>query len=215
MYAVWGAAESDRWEQISRKALYLDREDFLPSGYKVSAKFKAPASTPLQPRGGPGPSGRSQPSPGKKRKTSLPQQVVNLADDDDNDNNSDFHVSEEDEDEEEEEEGRDDVPLNMDPADEYGSPPHRPSINVPDSRLSTGTPSSSRTPGASSSMGRREKRKERDPMASVLESLTMMIAESQRKHDQQMAELNACQDRERMEILRLHEESRRIQMENS
>ena len=29
----------------------------------------------------------------------------------------------------------------------------------------------------------REKRKERDPMASVLESLTMMMAESQRKHN--------------------------------
>ena len=107
------------------------------------------------------------------------------------------------------------MPLNMDPADEYGSPPHRPSINVPNSRPSLGTPSSSRTPGASSSMGWREKRKERDPMASVLESLTMMMADSQRKHEQQMAELSARQDRERMENLRLHEESRRIQMENS
>ena len=179
MYAVGGAAESDRWEQISRKALYLDREDFLPSGYKVSAKFKAPASTPPRPRGGPHPSGRSQPSPAKKWKTSLPQQVVNLVDDDDDDDDDDFHMSEEDEDEEEEEEGRDDVPLNMDPADEYGSPPHRPSINVSDSRPSTGMPSSSGTPGVSSSMGRREKKKERDPMASVLESLTTMMAESQ------------------------------------
>ena len=44
-----GAAESDRWEKIARDALYLDREDFLPSGYKVSAKFKAPASTPSRP----------------------------------------------------------------------------------------------------------------------------------------------------------------------
>ena len=175
-----GAAESDPWEQISRKALYLDRENFLPSGYKVSAKFKAPASTPPQPRGGPRPSGRSQPSSAKKRKTSLPQHAVNLADDDDNDD--DFHVSEEDEDEEQKE-WRDDVPLNMDPEDEYGSPPHCPSINVPDSRPSTGTPSSSETPGASSSMGRREKKKERDPMASVLESLTTMMADSQRKHE--------------------------------
>ena len=67
-----GAVESDRWEQISRNALYLDREDFLPSGYKVSAKFKAPASTPPRPKGGPRPSKRSQPSLVKKRKTSLP-----------------------------------------------------------------------------------------------------------------------------------------------
>ena len=207
MFAVGGAAESDRWEQISRKALYLDREDFLPSGYKMSAKFKAPASTPPRPRGGPRPSGRSEPSPAKKRKTSLPQHAVNLADNDDDDDN--FHVSEEDEDEEQEE-WRDDVPLNMDPEDEYGSPPHRPSINVPDSRPSTGTPSSSGTPKASSSMGWREKRKERDLMASVLESLTTMMADSQRKHEQQMAELSARQDRERMENLRLHEESCRI-----
>ena len=173
---------ADRWEQISRKALYLDREDFLPSGYKVSAKFKAPASRPPRPRGGPRPSDRSQPSPAKKRKTSLPQHVVNLADKEDNDDDPDYHFSEEDE-KEEEEGGRDDVPVNTDPADEYGSPPHCPSINVPDSRPSSGTLSSSETPGASSSMGRREKRKERDPMASVLESLTTMIAESQRKHE--------------------------------
>ena len=177
-----GAAELDRWEQISRKAFYLDREDFLPSGYKVNANFKAPASTPPQPKGGPRPNGQSQPSLAKKRKTSLPQHVVNLADDDDDDN-SDFHVSEEDEDEEQEE-WQDDVLLNMDLEDEYGSPPHRPSINVPDSRPSMGTPSSSGTPEASSSMGRREKRKERDPMASVLESLTTMMADSQWKHEQ-------------------------------
>ena len=163
MFAVGGAAESDRWEQISRKSLYLDKEDFLPSGYKMSAKFKAPASTPPWPRGGLRPSGRSKPSPAKKRKTSLPQHAVNLAANDDGDDNSNFHVSEEEEDEELEE-WRDDVPLNMDPEDEYGSLPHHPSINVPKSRPSTGTPSSSRTPGASSSMGWREKRKERDLM---------------------------------------------------
>ena len=215
VYAVGGAAESDRWEKISRKALYFDREDFLPSRYKVSAKFKAPASTPPRPRGGPCPNGRFQPSPAKKWKTSLPQQVVNLADDDnDNDNDNDFQVIEEDEDEEEKE-GRDDVPLNMDLADEYGSPPHRPSINVPDLRPSMRTPSSSGTPRASSSMGRREKRKERDPMASILELLTTMMAESQRKHDQRMAKLSDHHEQERMENLRLHKESRRIQMENS
>ena len=183
VFAVGGAAESDRWEQIARNALYVDREDFLPSGYKVSAKFKALASTPLRPKGGPRPSDQSQPSPAKKRRTSVPEHVVNLADEVNDDEDLDFHFSEE-EDDEEEEVGHDDVPVNTDLADEYGSPPHRPSINVPDSRPSSGMPSSSGTPGASSSMGRREKRKERDSMASVLESLTTMMADSQRKHEQ-------------------------------
>ena len=114
---------------------------------------------------------------------------MNLVDDVDDDDD-DFHVSEEDEDEEQEE-WRDDVPLNMDPEDKYGSPPHRPSINVLESRPSSGTPSSSGTLGASFSMGRREKMTEWDLMASVLESLTTMMADSQRKHEQQMAELSA------------------------
>ena len=175
----------------------------------MSAKFKAPASTPPWPRGGPRPSDQSQPSSAKKRRTSLPQHVVNLADEEEDEDNPDYHFSEE-EDDEEEEVGRNDVPVNTDPADEYGLPPHRPSINVPESRPSSRTPSSSGTAGVSSSMGRREKRKKRDPMASVLESLTTMMADSQRKHEQQMVELSAPQDRERMENLRLHEESRLI-----
>ena len=114
---------------------------------------------------------------------------MNLGDDDDNDD-SDYRLNEKDEDDEEEE-GRDDVPVNMDLAEEFATPPHQPSVNVLDSRPSTGMPSSSGTPGVSSSMGRREKRKERDPMAFVLESLTTMMAESQRKHDLQLAELSA------------------------
>ena len=180
VFAVGGAKESDRWEEISKKALYLDRDDFLPIGYKVSAKFKAPASTPLWTRGGPRPSDRFQPSLAKKRKTSLPP-VVNLLDDDAD--NEDYQVSKEDEDNEEEE-GRDDVLVgNLDLADDFAMPLHGPSVNVLDSRPSTGTPSSSRTPRASSSMEQREKRKERDPMASILESLTTMMAESQWKHD--------------------------------
>ena len=204
-----GAGELDRWEEISRKALSLDRDDFLPTGYKVSAKFKAPASTPLRTRGGPCPSDQFQPSLDKKRKMSLPQQAVNLADDDDADD-SDYCLSEEVEDDDEEE-GRDDVLVeNLDSANEFATPPHRPSVNVLDSRPSTEMPSSSGTLGASSSMGRREKRKERDPMASVLESLTTMMVESQRKHNLHMAELSARQERERMENLRLHEESRQI-----
>ena len=214
VFTVEGAGELDRWEEISKKALSLDRDDFLPIGYKVSTKFKALASTSPWTRGGPCPSNRSQPSPAKKRKTSVPQQDVNLSDDDDA-NDKDFRLSEEDEDDKEEE-GRDDVSVgNLDSANEFATPPRWPSVNVTNSRSSREMPSSNGTPGASSSMERREKRKERDPMASVLESLTTKMAESQRKHDLQMAELSAQQEREQMENLRLYEESRQIQMENS
>ena len=51
LYALGGAGESDPWEQISKKALSLDRDDFLPTRYKVSAKFKAMANTPSRTRG--------------------------------------------------------------------------------------------------------------------------------------------------------------------
>ena len=86
----------------------------------------------------------------------------------------------------------DDVRLqDLDPVDDSATPSHRRSVKFPESRPSVGMPSSSGTPWASSSRGRTEKRKERDPMASVLESLSMMMAESQRKHDLQMAELSA------------------------
>ena len=46
----------DWWEDIARKALYLDRDDFLPIEYKVSAKFKSVASMPPQSRARPWPS---------------------------------------------------------------------------------------------------------------------------------------------------------------
>ena len=207
-----GAGESHRWEEISKKALFLDRDDFLPIGYKVSAKFKASASTPTWTRAGPRPSDRSQPSLAKKRKTSLPEQAVNLSDDDVD--NEDYRLSEEDEDNDDKE-GRDDVLVgNLDPADDFATPLHRPFVNVPDLRPSTETPSSSGTPRASSSIGRREKRKERDPMASVLGSLTTMMVESQRKHDLEMAELSARQERDWMENMRLQEVSQQIQKEN-
>ena len=101
VFAVGGAGESDRWEEISKKALSLDRDDFLSTRYKVSAKFKAPASMPPQTRGGLRSSDRFQPSPAKKCKTAVPEQVVNLLDDDAD--GEDYYLNEEDEDEEEEE----------------------------------------------------------------------------------------------------------------
>ena len=56
VFVVKQAGESNRWEDITTKALSLDRDDFLPSGYKLSAKFKTVASTPPQSRAGPCPS---------------------------------------------------------------------------------------------------------------------------------------------------------------
>ena len=53
---------------------------------------------------------------------------MNLGDDNDDDD-SDYCLSEEDEDDEEED-GWDDVPVNMDPADEFATPLHLPSVNV-------------------------------------------------------------------------------------
>ena len=50
VFVVGGAGESNWWEDIARKSLYLDRDDFLPTRYKVSAKFKTVTSTPLQVR---------------------------------------------------------------------------------------------------------------------------------------------------------------------
>ena len=88
-------------------------------------------------------------------------------------------------------------------------------MDILESRPSAEMPPSSGTPGVLSSMERRKKRKERDPMTSILDSLSTTLAESQPKHDLQMAELSARQKRECVQNLRLHEESWKIQMENS
>ena len=59
VFAVGGAGESDRWKEIASKALSLDRDEFLSTGYKVSAKFKTLASTPPRSRARPRPNDRS------------------------------------------------------------------------------------------------------------------------------------------------------------
>ena len=99
VFVIGGAGESNQWEDITTKALSLDRDDFLPTRYKVSAKFKIVASTPPRLRAGPRPSDQSQPSPAKKRKTAVVKEVLNLSDDDTDD--KDYHVSEEGDQEEE------------------------------------------------------------------------------------------------------------------
>ena len=93
VFAVGGAEELDRWEDIARKALSLDRDDFLPTRYKVSTKFKTVASTPPWSRAGPRPNDRSQPSSAKKRKTVVVEEVHILFDDVAND--EDYHMGEE------------------------------------------------------------------------------------------------------------------------
>ena len=212
VFSVGGAAESNRWEQSARNAFYLDREDFFPSGYKVSARFKAPASTPW-PRGGPRPSDRSQPSPAKKRRTSVPQHAVNLADEEDDGEDPDFHLSKE-EDDVDEEAGRDDVPLNMDPADEYGSPPHRPFYKCTGLQAVIGDAKFQRNSRGVILHGAEGEEEGKGP-----DGFNPGLADDD--DGGQPTEARAAdsgaerQDRERMENLRLHEGSRRIQMENS
>ena len=220
---VGGAEELDWWEDITRKALYLNSNDFLPTRYKVSAKFKTMPSTPRS-RAGPQPNDRSQPSPAKKRRTAVVEEVHILSDN--NTDDEDYKVGEEeehdkkgehkDEDKEEDQEHKDDVPVeDLDPIENIATPLHKRSLNILESRASPETPPSSGTLGASSSIKRREKRKERDSMASILELFSAMLAKNQQKHDLQMAELSAQQERKRVQNLRLHKESWKIQMENS
>ena len=103
----------------------------------------------------------------------------------------------------------------FDPIEDIGTPTNKRSKNSRECRPSFGMPPSRGTPGASSSMGHKKKKKERDPMASVMQTFSAMMADSQRKHEQQMAEINACQGRERLENMKLHEESRKLQQDHS
>ena len=98
--------ESNRWVEISRKALYLDRDDFLPSGYKISAKFKNVVPSSARSTGEPQLIGRvlrsdkSQPSPAKKQRRVVIEEVHVLSDDDPA--NEDYIVEEDKEDKDKE-----------------------------------------------------------------------------------------------------------------
>ena len=52
-------------------------------------------------------------------------------------------------------------------------------------------------------------------MASVMQTFSAIMAGSQRKHEQQMAEMNTHQDHERFENMKLHKESQKLQQDNS
>ena len=88
VYAVGGVVESNRWVEVSRKALYLDRDDFLSSGYMISAKFKNVVPSSAWSTGGPRltarmrQSDRSQPSPSKKQRRAIIEEVHILSEDD-------------------------------------------------------------------------------------------------------------------------------------
>ena len=54
-----------------------------------------------------------------------------------------------------------------------------------------------------------------DSVATIMESMSAILADSQRRHEQQIAEINARQDRDRAENMRLFEESRRMHEDTS
>ena len=212
VYAVGGAAESNQWIEAFRKVLYLDRDDFLPSGYKISSKFKNVVPSSAHSAGGPRSVGRvhrserSQPSPAKKQRRAVIEEVHVLSEDDPADEDYIVEEDKEDKDEDNHIDEEDDIGIeDFDPIEDIAMPTDRRSEGSLESRPSFGMPPSRGTPGASSSMGRREKRKERDPMASIIQTFSTMMADSQQKHEQQMAEVNARQDREQLENMKLHE----------
>ena len=215
VYAVGGVAESNRWVEISRMALYLDRDDFLPSGYKISAKFKNVVPSSAWSTGRVHRSDRSQPSPAKKRRRVVIEDVHVLSDNDHEDEDYIVKEDKEDQDQEEHIEEEDDIGVeDFDPIEDTGTPTDKRLEVSPECRPSFGMPPSRGTPSASSPMGRKAKRKERDPMASVMQTFFAMMADSQQKHEQQMAEINTRQDREWLENMKLHKESRKLQQEN-
>ena len=66
VWALGREAEAGRWEDIAKKALTLDADDFLSTGYRVTAKLKNPESTPAHGRQNTHPSDRYSDSPAKR-----------------------------------------------------------------------------------------------------------------------------------------------------
>ena len=144
-------------------------------------------------------------------KEAVIEEVHVFLDDDPTDEDYIVEEDKEDEDEENHVEEEDDIGVeDFDPIEDIATSTDRQSEGSRESRPSFGMPPSRGTPGASSSIGRREKRKERDPMASVMQTFYAMMVDSQRKHEQQMAKMNTRQDREQLENMKLHEEFRKL-----
>ena len=106
----------------------------------------------------------------------------------DDDHVDEDYIKEEDKEEQDQEEHveeEDDIGVeDFDPIEDIGMPTNKRSEESSECRPSFGMPPSRGTPGASSSMERGEKRMERDPMASIMQTFSAIMADSQRKHEQ-------------------------------
>ena len=223
VWALGGEAEARRWEDIAQKALTLDTDDFLSTGYRVTAKLKNPESTPARGRQNTCPSDWYSDSLAKRRRTDIGTSIVDVSEEDteltntsdENERNDpDFNPCSETPDDELMQNLEEDV-LDLAAFDTFTTTPASRFRGTSELHRQSEARTPAGTPGASSSGGRRTTRNEADPMASILDSLKDMIADNQRKIEMQMAELHARQERDREDSLRMHEESRRMHEENS
>ena len=223
---VWelgGEAEAGRWENIAKKALTLDADDFLSTAYRVTAKLKNPESTPARGRQNTRPSDRYSNSPAKRRRTDTGTSALDLSEEDteltntsdeNKRNDPDFNPSSDTPDDEWMQNLDKDVP-DLAAFDTFATTSASQFRGTSEVRRPSEARIPAGTPGASSFGGWRITRNEADPMASIMDSLKDMIVDNQRKTGMQMAELHARQERDREDSLRMHEESRRMHEENS
>ena len=216
-------AEAGHWEDIAKKALTLDADDFLSTGYRVNAKLKNPVNTPAHGRANTRPTDRYFDSPAKRRRTDTGTSVVDLSEkdteltntSDENDRNDlDFNPSSDTPDNKGMQNLDEDLP-DLATFDTNATTPGPWSRGTSEFRRPSEAQIHAGTLGASSSGGRRTTRNEPDPKGSILDSLKDMIADNQRKTKMQMAKLHARQERNREDSLRMHEESCRMHEENS
>ena len=222
VWALGGEAEAGRSEDITQKALTLDVDDFLSTGYRVTAKLKNPESTLARGRQNTHPNDWYSDSSAKRRRTDTGTSAVDLSEEDteltntsdENERNDlDFNPSSDTPDDERMQNLDEDVP-DLAAFDTFAETPASQFRGTSGVRRPFEARIPAGTPGASSSRGPRTMRNEADPMASILDSLKDMIVDNQSKTEMQMAELHARQERDREDSLRMHEESRRMHEES-
>nr|PNR26974.1 hypothetical protein PHYPA_030455 [Physcomitrium patens] len=157
----------------------------------VSAIYKSRATTPKRSRVGVRLSDRFESSPSKKQRKIPVDNVLVISDEDDD--KADDHDYDPDEEKEVDEKVKidDDDLQELDPIQPNATLPERRSRVIPQSAQASDNPPFGGTPGASSSGERRRKKKDMDSMATVMESISAILADSQRRHEQQIAEINA------------------------